>query len=309
VSKSASVVQNPLLAGALSSVIANCPELCGLSAASAVPLPGRSNLNYRLDAPAGRFVLRIPHPRAGPFVERASEAAAARMASRIGIGPPLVCAQANGLMLARWIDGRAMSAEAFISDPTAIGRVGKTLSRLHQSEEALEYRFDIFGILDAYAHSVRQRTDAAIPFSSCLRETVEAARILLGGKAATLVPSHCDLVPENCLDTGERMLLVDWEYAGMNDRAWDLAYLSLEASFAPQQEDILLAAYGSRAPSAGRLQMFKLLAAVLNFLWALAALPNEHFPHVDRWMKAELSAAEALARNERLVSWLSASAE
>jgi thiamine kinase-like enzyme len=38
---------------------------------------------------------------------------------------------------------------------------------------------------------------------------------------------------ENFLDTGERMYIIDYEYAGNNDPMWDLGDLSVEGEFGP----------------------------------------------------------------------------
>ncbi len=96
---------------------------------------------------------------------------------------------------------------------------------------------------------------------------MEEARAQVKASSVSLVPSHCDLVPENCLDTGSRMFLIDWEYARMNDPAWDLAYLCVEGAFNAAQEPLLLASYEDDSMTYGRLQVFKLLTCTLNALW------------------------------------------
>ena len=37
------------------------------------------------------------------------------------------------------------------------------------------------------------------------------------------MPCHNDLLTANFLDDGERLRILDWEYAGMGDRFFDLA--------------------------------------------------------------------------------------
>ena len=41
------------------------------------------------------------------------------------------------------------------------------------------------------------------------------------------MPCHNDLLNANFLDDGERLRIVDWEYAGMGDRFFDLANFSI----------------------------------------------------------------------------------
>ena len=41
------------------------------------------------------------------------------------------------------------------------------------------------------------------------------------------VPCHNDLLNANFLEDGERLWIVDWEYAGMGDRFFDLANFAI----------------------------------------------------------------------------------
>ena len=84
------------------------------------------------------------------------------------------------------------------------------------------------------------------------------------------MPCHCDPLAENFLDTGERMWIVDWEYAGNNDPMWDLGDVSVEAGFGPHQDAALLEAYfGGRPPAdqVGRMVMYKAMCDLLWTLW------------------------------------------
>src|SRR5437879_10975442 len=56
------------------------------------------------------------------------------------------------------------------------------------------------------------------------------------------VPCHNDLLNANFLDDGE-IRVVDWEYAGMGDRFFDLANLSVNHDFELADDRLLLEAY------------------------------------------------------------------
>ena len=83
------------------------------------------------------------------------------------------------------------------------------------------------------------------------------------------MPSHCDLVPANCLDDGSRTQLVDWEYAGMNDPAWDLAYFALEGALILRSRRCFFDRMMS--PSSPRSGFrFSCSCAALNHIWGLS---------------------------------------
>ena len=113
--------------------------------------------------------------------------------------------------------------------------------------------------------------------AASLIDDAEVLREALELHPAELRPCHCDPTGANLLDTGERVWLVDWEYSGMNDPAWDLAYLSVEADFDTALDGELLAAYFGRRPDAaetGRVEVYKALCELLSALWALIQVSN-----------------------------------
>jgi thiamine kinase-like enzyme len=272
----------------------------------ATRLGGLSNMNYRLDTQRGSFVLRVPHPDPGPFVNRSHEMEAAEIAARLGIGPELVYGDGSGVLLTRWIDAaEVMGPAAYRADASAIARVAHAVSTLHRSGYRLQGRFDIAFILATYEEDCRHLTGRA-PLRPFLASALEAALAALRRTQTLLVPSHCDLVPENCLDDGARMTLIDWEYAGMADPAWDLAYLAIEADFDPDQEAALLAAYGGTAVSEGRMQVVKMLAAAIGYLWAVSRSVRPGQAEPPEWVSGRLAIAERLARDPRLTLWIAA---
>jgi thiamine kinase-like enzyme len=105
----------------------------------------------------------------------------------------------------------------------------------------------------------------------------QAVRAALARAPVPRVPCHCDPLCENFLDTGARMWVVDWEYAGMNDPMWDLGDLSVEAGMDAGQEEAMLAAYfggEARAGDRGRMVAFKAMCDLLWTLWGLIQLAD-----------------------------------
>ena len=72
----------------------------------------------------------------------------------------------------------------------------------------------------------RRRVSAAATFPMPTAEALEqAARIeaALAGPEHEPVPCHNDLLAANFIRGAEQLWIVDWEYAGMGDRYFDLA--------------------------------------------------------------------------------------
>ena len=290
------------LAETIAALAEKRPELRSMAGPPA-PIRVRAlrNSTYRIDTKVGSFVLRVPPRRAMPFVDHATEIEAAMLASEIGIGPELVHAEPNGLMLKRWSDALPLSSERIRSEPQAICRVGATLRRLHRSARRLSRRFEVFAMIDSYRQSYLSSARERDPWSSRLRSVVETGREKLLEHPSPLVPSHCDLVPANCLDDGSRTWLVDWEYAGMNDPAWDLAYFALESTLDPAQQAVLLRSYDEHGVSGERVEVFMLLCAALNHMWGLSRPEADADPE---WIARQIGIAESIGADERVEGWL-----
>ena len=102
-----------------------------------------------------------------------------------------------------------------------------------------------------------------------------------------LVPCHCDPLCENFLDTGERMFLIDYEYAGNNDPMWDLGDFSVEGGFGPAGRRLLRAYFGGapRPSDAARMVAYKAMCDLVWTLWGVIQHVNEN-PVDDFWAYA-----------------------
>jgi thiamine kinase-like enzyme len=123
--------------------------------------------------------------------------------------------------------------------PTTLPRVAEALRRLH-SARAIPGRFDSFAVVDAY-RSEAASNGVRIPEEFArAREVAERIRAARGPQP--LVPCHNDLLNANFLDDGA-IRIVDWEYAGMGDRFFDLANFSVNHEFGVEDDGRLVAAY------------------------------------------------------------------
>lgn len=70
----------------------------------------------------------------------------------------------------------------------------------------------------------------------------ETFRKALARKPVPLLPAIA-IHYARTIDEGDRMWIMDWEYAGMNDPMWDLGDLSVEGGFDDAQDQEMLMAY------------------------------------------------------------------
>jgi thiamine kinase-like enzyme len=86
-----------------------------------------------------------------------------------------------------------------------------------------------------------------------------------------LRPCHNDLLNANFIDDGQRIRIVDWEYAGMGDPFFDLGNFSINHELAPEEDAILLAAYErtARPDRAARLELMRVMSDFREAMWGV----------------------------------------
>jgi thiamine kinase-like enzyme len=119
--------------------------------------------------------------------------------------------------------------------------------------------------------SVCEERDVRIPdgFRDHL-DDVAAIERALGERPLPPVPCHNDLLAENYIDDGEQLWIVDFEYSGNNDPAFELGDTAQECAFDADLRAILCEAYFGEATPAllSRMELQAVMADVGWTLWA-----------------------------------------
>jgi thiamine kinase-like enzyme len=269
--------------------------------ATTTRLAGLTNVNHLVSVGASRYVLRIPGEGTGEYIDRVDEEIAARSAAEAGVNAEVVFFDpADGLMVTRFIDGAAtMTAERF-HDIGAVARAAHAFRKLHTTAAPFAADFALFPMIDEYKALLASKGATLPDGYDDVQRRAEAVRAALEAAPVRVVPCHCDPLCENFLDTGDRMFIIDYEYAGNNDPMWDLGDLSVEGGFAPAQDDALLRAYFGDDPPAdqrGRMTAYKALCDLLWTLWGVIQHVNDN-PAEDFW-------AYAVGRFERCKALMS----
>ena len=246
---------------------------CWRGAVSLEPLGGGlSNRNYRAHDDEGAWVVRLAGEVPEHGIVRANDIAASRAAAAAGIAPELRYAEADVLVI-RFIGGRAL-VEDDIKDQATRRRVAHLLRRTHH-EVGRHLRgpaimFWVFHTLRDYAAQLEGTPDGAdldrlMAVAAGLEQTVGPVELVFG---------HNDLLPANIVDDGNRLWLIDWEFAGYGSPLFDLGNLASNAHLDEDAWHDLLATYHGRPPNldlvhrAGAMRVASLLRETL---WARVA--------------------------------------
>lgn len=82
-----------------------------------------------------------------------------------------------------------------------------------------------------------------------------------------IVLCHNDLNPKNCIFSAEGLKFIDWEFAGMNDRYFDLAAVCVEFELDDEMQELFLEAYFENEYNVKKLEAYKIIYKTLCEEW------------------------------------------
>lgn len=220
---------------------------CWNGAIEVAPLSGGiSNESHLVRDASGRHVVRFGQDYPFHHVYRDRELMTARAAFEAGFAPRVEYAE-PGVMVSAFIDGRTFGAEDVARERQ---RVAKLLRAFHtempRRVSGTAFLFWPFHVIRDYVRTLEaggSRMKQQLPRYLTLIEELEAAQVPL-----PVIFAHNDLLPANILDDGERLWLIDFEYAGFSTPMFDLAGATSNANLTPSESEDFLTAYFGRKP-------------------------------------------------------------
>lgn len=255
---------------------------------------GITNHNLKVEVDGERFVLRVAGKDTGLLgIDRHVELEATKAAAAAGIGPEVVAfVEPEGWLVTRYVDGEIPPLER-MREPEMLERVATALRAFHDGP-AIRGTFDSFRVVEVYRDTAIARggeVPAHYEWAHAIAKRIEAKR-----SSDAPVPCHNDLLNANFLDDGERLRIVDWEYAGMGDRFFDLANFSINHELDASGSASLLEAYFGVAREADTqaLELMHFMSDFREAMWGVvqtavselefdfAGYATDHFARLER---------------------------
>ena len=288
------------LADQLTGALQRVPETAGRPLTLTPLSGGITNRNFlvTVEGEADRYVIRLAGNDTHLLgISREVEHAATVAAAGVGVGPEVVAfIRPEGYLVTRFIVGSAVPLEE-VHRPDILARVADSIRRIHGGP-AIPGLFVPLRVAEAY---LALATSRGVPSPGGWAAAHAAGRRIeraLLEAPLPLLPCHNDLLNANFIDDGERIRIVDWEYAGMGDPFFDLGNFSINHELTPDEDAALLAAYDqAEPPDPARLARLTLMRVVSDFreaMWGVlqqgistldvdfVAYADEHFERLAR---------------------------
>ncbi|MGF1470763.1 MAG: phosphotransferase [Rubrobacteraceae bacterium] len=239
-----------------------------------------TNMSYKVTTGETAYVLRLPGDDTWEYIDRRAEEHNSGIAATAGIGAEVLYFDTrSGTMVSRFVEGAVLDGAGLARDAEALTRVARIIRRVHGLGRLFRFRFDVFSMILRCRDLLRRLRGRLPEGYDRLERRAGQARRALEASPVPLAACHNDPWPHNFIDTGEGIRLIDWEFSGMNDPFWDLAHLSAEAGFGPEQDQTLVEAYfGVATPQRffARLELYKAMGDLLWSLWGFIQHANDN---------------------------------
>jgi thiamine kinase-like enzyme len=259
----------------LTEAIARLSALLGPRQGGVRPLEGGiTNRNFRVNFGGTDYVVRLPGKDTGLLgIDREAERLATKKAAELRLGPKVAAMlDQPPCLVTCFVESREVTAEE-LRQPACLDEVANGLRSFHQSGLELPTDFFVSEIVSDYLEIARGRgaeqPEAFREAYDCARKVVKAVRRNPDHQPQ---PSHNDLLTANFLHDGERLVIVDWEYAGMGDPFFDLGNFAVNNELGDAEEERLLEAYFGEPGTPRRkaaLKLFRFMSDFREAMWGV----------------------------------------
>lgn len=248
---------------------------------------GLTNHTYRVTLTSGEeYVVRIPGEGTEELIVRSDEKISTELACALDVDAQMLYFGEKGEKVTKYITNAVTMSADTLKEPGHIVQMAEIFKKIHSCGKDTKVPFEVFQMAEGYEKIIR---DNHVPMFEDYAQVKEAVMGIKAEIDAAVeihkVPCHNDPLCENWVESDDRLYLIDWEYAGMNDGMWDLGDVSIEAGFDETHDMQLLRAYLGKEPGAvekKHLLASKIYVDYLWSLWAKTRVPYDGEP-MEEW--------------------------
>ncbi|MCL1879619.1 MAG: phosphotransferase [Actinomycetia bacterium] len=273
---------------------------------------GLSNILFTFDVFGKPYILRYPGASSSAINDRRREMVIQHRVAEIGVDNTHIYIDEDGCKIAYFLSDAHDLSEIYYHDLDFMEELVRKVKKLHacplSPEDIAVMDFDVLESADGMMRSACSVKGDLFERFSGMRAEIQRLAAHMEADRIPKVLCHNDLNISNVLYSSTAFELIDWEFAGLNDPAFDFGRI-LDA-YRPDSDEVrrLITIYLEHAPAPRELAHFFGGAAVHSwyyFCWCLykeslnenTAFYMVYFYHrVKIWMSAALAIYDAVAK-------------
>jgi len=261
------------------------PEWQGLDVRISQLSGGITNKLYRIQSEKGDYTVRIYGDKTDLFINRDHEAHAITEMCKLGVAAPLIkYVPEQGVTIVEFIDDALVLKNDHFLDKSLYPKIVEPIRKIHSSDIRLKQVFNpLLEVMKMSAILARldvEYKEFDIPGTI---ERLVKLSCIINIPESEYTPCHNDLLADNFIlineNAGDRykspMYLIDWEYAGMAPRYYDIADMFQEILVPREAEKGIVAEYCNDDNFDRTLffiDLYKPFPDIYWFLWSLIQL-------------------------------------
>lgn len=235
---------------------------------------GMTNHNFLVHDVGSRYVVRFGTDMPEHLLFRENEGVTSEVAAKAGFGPEVIYRE-PGILVIRFVEGKVLQ-EQDVRNPIYFSRLVDLLQRFHRQMPA---KFDsfpmLFWVFQTLRHYRNMLDQSQTNYRDWLPEMTSIAQRLENAVGQIdIVFCHNDLLAANLIDDGEKLWLIDYDYAAFNSPLFDLSNLASNNQLEQAAEQILLESYFEEPLTDQRWQSYsamKCASLLRELVWSMVS--------------------------------------
>ena len=230
---------------------------------------GLTNVLFTFLVRGEKYILRYPGESSSNIVYRKKELRAQEMAAKVGIDNTFIYMDEFGIKISKFVKNTKNLDGVYYADIDLMKRIAKAFRRYHDAGRDMEDWREYFN--NPIEESDRLMREASRMKSNLFtlfgKEREMVARVFRYAEKDGVRKTMChnDFNADNCLLTENSLDIIDYEFAGFNDPAYDFGRVLGGYDFDSSEIDAILEAYFGRP--ATKLERLHWLAYVAIHCW------------------------------------------
>lgn len=232
---------------------------------------GLTNKIIRLDIGADAYVVSIDTGSAAALgIDRDSEYHNSHLAFQYGIGPEVVLRTSDAIVT-RFVEGKIFK----VGDLTAHDKMSLVMDALHRCHQIplkhVKGSYNVFRAVKQHSVKIQRMRHKFSPRVERVLDILGLIQKAFNQQTYIPVFCHNDTVPQNMIQTGKGLILLDWEYSGIGDRFFDLGMLAAYHNLEEFEEEQLIEDYFGffHKGALARLRLMRAMSDLRDATWGI----------------------------------------
>lgn len=226
---------------------------------------GMTNRSFRFKCKDKSYIMRIPGEGTDKLINRENENEVYSVLKGQSICENVIFFDSkNGYKITEYLDS-ANNCNPL--DFQQVEKAMKKLKELHNKRLRVQHKFDLFKEIEFY-ESLWDGEKSIYDDYLRTKQNIYNLKKYIDNQPIEYVLCHIDSVPDNFLMYNDEVILIDWEYSGMQDPHLDVAMFAIYSLYNKEQIDHLIDLYFTEGCSKSvRLKIYSYIA-ISGLLWS-----------------------------------------